>query len=91
MSWLNVLYEIRDNIKSAQTESQVNVQCEECLKWFSSRKSLSNHKPIHQGRTKCEHCEISFSTLGSLRRHVKSHHSVPLNVNEQSITKGNQF
>ena len=59
MSWLNVLYEIRDNIKSAQTESQVNVQCEECLKWFSSRKSLSNHKPIHQGRTKCEHCEIS--------------------------------
>jgi len=57
-------------------------QCEECLKWFSSRKSLSNHKPIHQGRTKCEHCETSFSTLGSLRRHVKSHHSVPLNVNE---------
>ena len=26
MSWLNVLYEIRDNIKSAQTESQVNVK-----------------------------------------------------------------
>ena len=85
MSWLNVLYEIRDNIKSAQTESQVNVQCEECLKWFSSRKSLSNHKPIHQGRTKCEHCEISFATLGSLRRHINGYHSDPINANEHSM------
>ena len=38
MSWLNVLYEIRDNIKSAQTESQVNVK-------YTSARTASSGSP----------------------------------------------
>jgi len=50
-------------------------QCEEWLKWSTNRKSLSNHKPVHQGRTNCKHC----------------HHSDPSNANLQSMAKGNPF
>jgi len=50
-------------------------QCEECLKWYTSRRSLMEHTASHQGKTKCQFCGKTFSTVSSRNMHVKNLHS----------------
>jgi len=49
-------------------------QCEECLKWYTSRRSLME-PASHQGKTKCQFCGKTFSTVSSRNMHVKNLHS----------------
>jgi len=56
-------------------------QCKECLKWYSSKRTLREHTPSHQGKTKCQFCEKIFSTVSSRQKHIKNLHSDQYYVN----------
>jgi len=56
-------------------------QCEECLKWYTSRRSLREHTASHQGKTNCQFCGKTFSTVSSRNMHVKNQHSDQYDVN----------
>ena len=57
------------------THSKTPVACEICGKEFSSRTSLADHRPVHEGRTFCNVCNKLCSTVANLRRHMKTHQS----------------
>ena len=54
---------------------QYSLACEICGKEFSSRTSLADHRPVHEGRTFCNVCNKLCSTVANLRRHMKTHQS----------------
>ena len=56
-------------------------QCKECLKWYSTKRTLREHTPSHQGKTKCQFCEKIFSTVSSRQKHIKNLHSDQYYVN----------
>jgi len=56
-------------------------QCKECLKWYSTERTLREHTPSHQGKTKCQFCEKIFSTVSSRQKHIKNLHSDQYYVN----------
>jgi len=56
-------------------------QCKECLKWYSSKRTLREHTPSHHGKTKCQFCEKIFSTVSSRKKHIKKLHSDQYYVN----------
>jgi len=56
-------------------------QCKECLKWYSSKRTLREHTPSHHGKTKCQFCEKIFSTVSSCKKHIRNLHSDQYYVN----------
>jgi len=56
-------------------------QCKECLKWYSTKRTLREHTPSHHGKTKCQFCEKIFSTVSSLKKHIRNVHSDQYYVN----------
>merc|ERR1711874_611943 len=50
-------------------------QCEHCEKKFASNQSLSNHLPVHTGKTTCNLCGKVESTRSNLSRHLKMAHN----------------
>jgi len=56
-------------------------QCKECLKWYSTKRTLREHTPSHHGKTKCQFCNKIFSTVSCRNKHVKKVHSEQYYVN----------
>jgi len=56
-------------------------QCKECLKWYSSKRTLREHTPSHHGKTKCQFCEKIFSTVSGCKKHIRNLHSDQYYVN----------
>ena len=50
--------------------------CEVCGKQFKSRRSLNNHRQVHEGRTVCPICSVVYSTAHNLRAHLFAQHRV---------------
>lgn len=48
--------------------------CTKCSKTFTSKSSLSNHKPYHTGATVCPHCNYRFTDRSGLRKHIAEQH-----------------
>ena len=51
----------------------VEFSCGECLKFFSSKQALSNHKLLHNNQRNydCEFCDKKFVAAGALHNHKK--------------------
>ena len=69
--------EFGETSKNAEKKLQKNVQCENCHKYLSSKKSLSIHiRSIHLGDKNfhCQICENSFLYGHELKSHVRKKH-----------------
>ena len=56
---------------------ELNIECNICGKFFSSKKSLKIHiSSVHEDMKKynCETCEKSFSSTQALKRHIECIH-----------------
>ncbi|XP_058453348.1 zinc finger protein 616-like [Malaya genurostris] len=49
-------------------------QCNYCGQSFESKRALSHHVRVHEGKFRCTHCSLQFVTEKALQNHEKSRH-----------------
>ena len=64
----------RGQTNSSNTEKQIN--CDECGLAFISKKSLKTHKKRSHELIKCEKCELTFTQDKQLQNHMKEQHYI---------------
>lgn len=61
--------EVEIRSKSIRYSKKELLQCPDCQKIYTSRRSLMNHKQLHTGKYKCPKCESRFPSPSSLANH----------------------